>query len=380
MKLKDAVPAEERRFGYLSILEGVALSEETNQQWLHAAPVGEYRHPLYGKINFTTEKIKRFAQNVKDGVRGIDIAIDYSHRASDKAAGWVKDADARTNGLWLLVEWTEAAAAAIRNKEFRYFSPEFVDQYKDAKSGEMYKDVLLGGGLTNRPFLKDLIPVNLSEVFTEEDEQTPEPVIEQEDDSVNEFLKKLREQLGLPEDADEQQVLAAVGSSGGGDGSTQMSELITQNRQLAEQVDMLVAAQRLTEVRYTMKEWEAGTSQGAKFALPPALHETAEELLTSGSKTFSEGFTKFVNGILETGLVKLGEEGTTNPERHEKPEEETNEEVEPAAIKAFNDLIQSIEKDNPEMTVGDAIEEAARREPQVFEEYRKAAYSFREDS
>ena len=62
--------------------------------WIHALPIGEYDHPVYGKMNFTPARIRKFAASVKDRVRGIVPDIDYDHKAQDgKAAGWVKDAD-----------------------------------------------------------------------------------------------------------------------------------------------------------------------------------------------------------------------------------------------------------------------------------------------
>src|SRR5690606_11266953 len=41
---------------------------------------------------------------------------------------------------------------------------EFVDTGKHPKTGEVHHDVLFGGGLTKRPFLKDILPINLSDL------------------------------------------------------------------------------------------------------------------------------------------------------------------------------------------------------------------------
>ena len=148
------------------LTRGKSLSDGVNEQWVHALPLGEYEHPLHGKLTFTPERIKRFVQSVKDRVRGIDPDIDYDHKLDaskgNKAAGWVKDAEERENGLWLLVEWTKQAAEEIRDKAYRYFSTEYADTWKDA-TGKEHADVVLGGGLTNRPFMKNLDPINLSE-------------------------------------------------------------------------------------------------------------------------------------------------------------------------------------------------------------------------
>src|SRR5690606_16916812 len=107
--------------------------------WVHALSIGEFRHPFWGKISLTAARMKRFATNLNNRVRGIDIAIDYDHNAFGEAAGWVQKAEARDNGLWLFVEWTKTAADKIRNREYRYFSSEFVDEYED-EQGQTYKD------------------------------------------------------------------------------------------------------------------------------------------------------------------------------------------------------------------------------------------------
>jgi hypothetical protein len=182
-------------------LQGVSL-DETHKSWIHAMPIGEYSHPVYGKLKFTADRVKRFASSVVNKIRKIDLDIDYDHKAHHgAAAGWIKDAQARDNGLWVLVEWTKAAAEKIANKEYRYFSPEFLDEWDDP-TGQKHVDVLCGGGLTNRPFLKgDLLPVNLSELSFS--------------DTTKEFKldpKELRKQLGLPEDATDEQVSQQIDS------------------------------------------------------------------------------------------------------------------------------------------------------------------------
>jgi hypothetical protein len=142
-------------FGYLV---STKTFDEDDPSWIHALALGKFNHPTHGEIEITPERVERFADNVNNRVRGIDIDIDYDHKAKDTAAaGWVRAAQSRDDGLWLQVDWTDRAKAAIKSKEYRYFSPEYRDEWNE------HKDVLFGGGLTNRPFLKDLVPLNLSE-------------------------------------------------------------------------------------------------------------------------------------------------------------------------------------------------------------------------
>jgi hypothetical protein len=36
--------------------------------------------------------------------------------------------------------------------------------------GEVHEDVIIGGGLTNRPWMKDMVPINFSEAVLEEED------------------------------------------------------------------------------------------------------------------------------------------------------------------------------------------------------------------
>lgn len=192
------------KVGYLVDLATVKFDEGSTQTWIQGAPLGKYDHPIYGEIEFTPERVQQFAANVKANVRGQDLNIDYDHKEGE-AAGWVKDAEARDNGLWLLVEWTKTAAQKIKEKAYRYFSPEFVDEWTHPSTKQAYKDVLFGGGITNRPFLKGILPINMSEVFAHAADQNNDGGVMDE-----KLRKQIAKRLGLPEDAAEDQVLEAL--------------------------------------------------------------------------------------------------------------------------------------------------------------------------
>jgi hypothetical protein len=166
------VAQESKHFGYMVDLTGLQFADGANgspTSWIQCMPLGTYEHPFFGEIDFTPEKLKQFAASVHNQVRGTELDIDYDHKMnSGEAAGWVKDAEVReSEGLWILVEWTKTAAEKIKEKAYKYFSPEFADKWKHPKTGAIYENVLFGGGITNRPFLKDILPLNLSELVQE---------------------------------------------------------------------------------------------------------------------------------------------------------------------------------------------------------------------
>lgn len=141
--------------------------EEGKPTWIQALPLGTWHHPQFGEITVTPERVARFAANVNGGVRGQDLNIDYDHQTGE-AAGWVRAAEDRAqDGLWLSVEWTPTARSQLQEKKYRYFSPEYQDEWEHPATKAKLSDVLFGGALTNRPFLKGIMPINLSEAFAE---------------------------------------------------------------------------------------------------------------------------------------------------------------------------------------------------------------------
>src|SRR5215467_15060898 len=121
-------------FGWWIDLKKVELGDKT---WIHALPFGSYQHPVHGTMNFDATKLNALASSVKNRTRGIEPDIDYDHKTDPakgaQAAGWVKDAEVRQDGLFLLVDFTDAATQEIKDGKYRYFSAEFNDEWTDSQ-------------------------------------------------------------------------------------------------------------------------------------------------------------------------------------------------------------------------------------------------------
>ena len=366
--IKNQVPASERHTGYLVDLSSIefAESDESTTSWVHALSIGSFKHPLWGTLDFSADRIRRFAQGVKDNVLGIDPAIDFQH-TSDEAAGWVKDAEARSDGLWLFVEWTKNAVEKIRNKEFRYFSADFLDEWVDP-SGKKHTDVLRGGGLTNRPFLKNLVPVNLSELFSNGTQKG------KEDESMK-LTEQLREALGLSEDSTEQDALDAIGalntkleeaSKSKEDPPKEIPVELSENpivKGLLDEVAELRTARTLSEAKQLTDSWATGKNGEKKFAIPPAATEPLTDLIVNNPK-LSEKLTEAMDAILETGLVTLGERGTAHKQRRD------GDEGDGTAIAELNSRVKKLMEENDSITFADAYSEVSRDE-ELFNRYRR---------
>jgi len=123
-----------------------------------------------------------FISNFKKKVIGTDVPVNYSHNRVGEGAGWYKALKKISNGkrtdLKAEIEWTPAAAQAIRDKVYKYFSAEFTLNglpFKNSETGKEYDNVLVGGALTNIPFLKDT-PVTLSLPFSSDMHDKPEKI------------------------------------------------------------------------------------------------------------------------------------------------------------------------------------------------------------
>lgn len=117
--------------------------------------VAEGEHPSYGKIKITEDHLKEMVKNFEAKVTGVDLAINEDHRKNE-AFGWFKDVflsfDKQT--LYGQVQWNSKGTQALSEKEYRYFSPEFRFNYQHPHTGMEHGATLMGGALTNYPFLK----------------------------------------------------------------------------------------------------------------------------------------------------------------------------------------------------------------------------------
>jgi hypothetical protein len=347
----------------------VANKQFGDQSWIHALPIGKYEHPVYGAMEFTPEKISNFATSVKTKVRGIDPDIDYDHKATDgKAAGWVKDAKVEGDGLHLQVEWTKAASEAIKNGEYRYFSPEFDDEWTDGQ-GVKHNDVLFGGALTNRPFLKDLLPVNLSEITTHKGDKVPTPP--------------------TPAPTPSAPVTPPVVPSAGG--SAQLDEaainkLLSEHpllKQLQEQVNSantkLAEAERATklaETRGRLKALQANQG-GRKYVLPPSVIDSIAQGTVAGDPVkMSEAFVGSLETLAKVGFVELGERGKMGRGGAGQEKDATTQ---------LNELVLQTRTNHfkttgKQLSYSEAVRAVTRANPELYLEHRADSYAGKEES
>ncbi|MDO9533643.1 MAG: phage protease [Deltaproteobacteria bacterium] len=126
-------------------------------EWIRVLPRGvvelsDHREP------FVVDETSLQSMAADFRSRGVDLVIDYEHQSLQgeraPAAGWIKELEARGDGLWARVDWTQQARDYLEKKEYRYFSPVL------RLDPETRRPVaLMHMGLTNVPAIKHLPPL-----------------------------------------------------------------------------------------------------------------------------------------------------------------------------------------------------------------------------
>jgi phage I-like protein len=199
----------------VSTLHYITLAEMSTNP-VEIMRVGQWKHPQYGDFAITENDIDMFIKHFDENVRGIEIAIDLEHGETvhaGAAAGWVKHLTRDGNRLLAEIGWTDLGKQQVETKQYRYFSPEFTFNYKDSESNKSYNNVLMGGSLTNRPFIKNMAPVLLSEdVYKETQSNTavPSTNTENKEEHTMKFNENVIRALKLAEDAKPEVIAEAM--------------------------------------------------------------------------------------------------------------------------------------------------------------------------
>lgn len=172
--------------------------------WVHLLPLGR-TVARDGRV-FVLDNPEAVVAAFEMG--GVDLPVDYEHQHDKRAkgqtgpipaAGWIKELALRADGLWGRVEWTARARALIAAREYRYLSPSMMVSTEDQSVVR-----LKGAGLVHAPAL------HLTALAEQESDM---PDLEAPEDELPEgapLYTRIAKLLGLPEDADEAEIVAAL--------------------------------------------------------------------------------------------------------------------------------------------------------------------------
>lgn len=169
--------------------------------------VGAWRTPYHGDIMITSDDITAYVDNFANGygVSGagkLKLPINYAHESWEKAAGWFVPA-ASQDGMTLMateVEWTPAAAQALRDGEWKCISAEFCPAGRGGwidplDENHVVPNVLTGCALTNIPLYSILEPVMASAMGKPNGQKTISLLIASEHKSKESHMPTLQEVL-----------------------------------------------------------------------------------------------------------------------------------------------------------------------------------------
>lgn len=332
--------------------EGVDGKEVTAPDELMVFRKGVFNHPFFGHFALTEEMLRKMKENFDNSVRRIDIAGDWEHRAST-APFWLDEVVLKNKDseLWVNIGWTKAGRESVEAQDYRYTSGEFDDNYKDAETAQEFGPTLLGVALTNRPFIKGMQPITaLSE-------------------SVEEFLEgKLKE--NEPMTKEEQAQFDAL--------KKQLDDLEAKGKKLTETGDELATANKLAETQAaelkTLKEANEKTEEEKATAEKKATFDkmlSESKVCEAQRKAYmSDDMAKFSELTQSMNPKPAGSAGDGKGDDKNKTVGVTLKEGEDVEEKVI-ELADKMQKEDKDLSNGDAIGKVLVANPKLNEEYEK---------
>lgn len=145
----------------------IELAEGARQSWVTITRTGDFTDPRYGKFSITLAQLAQMVSNFDARALGQDVFLDVAHKPNDGAAGRFVKLAVEGTKLRGLVEWTDFGLSAVKDRGFAYLSAEYSENFVDNEKQLAHGCVLMGAGLTTRPVIKQLDPVQLSEPDTD---------------------------------------------------------------------------------------------------------------------------------------------------------------------------------------------------------------------
>lgn len=129
-----------------------------------------------GQLEITVSDLHEMKANFDAGIGmpgdgDVGLPVDFMHEDFNKAAAWIQSLEIEGVTLFATVEWTKAGEESVKGGEFKCISPSFypacLGMWTDPENAEITaRNVLIGAGLTNIPFFKDLKPITASQSST----------------------------------------------------------------------------------------------------------------------------------------------------------------------------------------------------------------------
>lgn len=199
--------------------EAIDFSESADG-WFKISPYGTFRGKTPGRLQYVTQDNARAMETEFNSLlgklgrkfRGVPIYhghpdVDPEVWTDDRRIGKVTKLESRADGLWGYAEWNSLGEENKREGWWIYPSPRW-DAPPDKT--RFAPDRLISIGLTNTPRIAESDPVFNSQLATKDGDQTPPPTETETDTTMD--PKLIRQKLGLPPEATDEEVMAKIDS------------------------------------------------------------------------------------------------------------------------------------------------------------------------
>jgi len=201
-----------------ALVFGSNQSTATEERWVKMASYGDYSHQ-HGLQRFdraSADALVRQFNSLRGRLArrfaGVPVFIGHPddptfvNRAGHhdtRAYGWIQDIQSGQDGLWILPRWSDAGREILANCFYKFLSPRWAMK---RLADNTYTPIrLISVGLTNHPNIPGDAIANQDTNFQSINET-----------SINErktMLNKIFKKLGLPVDAQEQDIIQKIDSA-----------------------------------------------------------------------------------------------------------------------------------------------------------------------
>lgn len=272
-----------------------ALADQTGApKWVHLLPAagetgietGDSRGP------YSLQSVEQVIAASFDGTERLPIDENHSTDLAaplgqpSPARGWIVEMQAREDGIWGLVEWTDAGEELVSGHAYRGISPVIVHSEDD----QILR--ILRASLVNKPNLRGLTALHSEELETEMD-----------------WIKFLAGLLGLADDATEDQVKAAAKKRLSGKKDAPDDKAATALQSQLGEIGVALGVDQSGDAAAILAAAKAATESGT--AKPAEITALQSEIttLTTQVNTLTQGTAKTAATTFIDGEITKGRAG-----------------------------------------------------------------------
>jgi len=148
--------------------------KDKNKGAIEVIRTGKFSHWLYGDLNFDSPYLKTVIKNFKNDITDRVISFDERHDAGRSTFNvsdlFLRRRKTTINGresihTFLIAEGelTPLGRRLMDDKSYNYFSAEIHPDYFNPETQDKHGPTLVGGGFTNRPFIRGMKKLEFSE-------------------------------------------------------------------------------------------------------------------------------------------------------------------------------------------------------------------------